>query len=187
LSGTDPDGHHQECSTTSSSSTDDSGTIHVTVTLKCVEVADNFWQIPGAWLQNVKQTMDHNAIAHQPPPQKPSDNQALQDINNIMTGMVPAGFSAKFGWRNGPKWRQAVRDLMKPGTHEMIAGEVPTRAEATEMIQQGGGEIQRGGAGEPMDPGEEFGHDPGGVSDHTYPHINYETPSGVKATVRVEP
>jgi hypothetical protein len=30
------------------------------------------------------------------------------------------------------------------------------------------------------------GHAVGGVSEHTYPHINYTTPSGAKATVRVE-
>jgi RHS repeat-associated protein len=128
-----------------------------------------------------------NADAHKPPPQPNNKGQALKDLNNIMMGAVPVGASARFGWKNGAKWRQAVKDLMKPGTHETIAGEVPTRAEASEMIEQGGGKISRGGEGDPnMDDGEKFGHPEGGVSDHNYPHINYETPSGVKATVKVQ-
>ncbi len=91
LSHNDPDGHHEDCSTSSSISTGSNGTIHVTVTLKCVEVADHFWQAPGAWLHNVRQTMDHNAIAHQPPPQKQSNDQALNDLTNVMMGLVPIG------------------------------------------------------------------------------------------------
>jgi len=93
LRSRDADGHHEECSSSSSTSTDSSGTIHVTVTLKCIEVADHFWQIPGAWLHNVRQTMDHNAIAHQPPPSANND-QALADINNVMMGLVPVTGSA---------------------------------------------------------------------------------------------
>lgn len=102
-------------------------------------------------------------------------------------GLVPAEVG-QFGWRNGGKWREAVKELRGAGDHPTVAGKVPTREEATEMIQQGGGTIQRGGFGDPdMQPGERFGHAPGGDSNHTYPHINYTTSSGVKATVKVQP
>jgi hypothetical protein len=102
-------------------------------------------------------------------------------------GSPPTERSTHFGYKGSLKWRNALKELMQPGPHETIAGEVPTREEATQMIRESGGTIQRGAAGEPMEPGEQFGHEPGGVSEHTYPHINYETPSGVKATVKVQP
>lgn len=92
----------------------------------------------------------------------------------------------RYGWKGGFKWRSAVKELNQAGDHLEVQKEVPTRGEATEMIKEGGGTILRGGAGEPMDPGEEFGHDPAGDSTHTYPHINYETASGERAAVKVQ-
>ena len=66
--------------------------------------------------------------------------------------------------------------LKQPGTHEAIGGIVPTLQEAKMLIEKAGGTINR----------IEEGHAVGGVSKHTYPHINYTTPSGSKATLRVE-
>jgi hypothetical protein len=43
------------------------------------------------------------------------------------------------------------------------------------MVQEAGGTVQRN------DPG----HEPGGVSSHTEPHVNYTTVSGKKAMVNV--
>ena len=102
-------------------------------------------------------------------------------------GSPPPERSAHFGHKGTTKWRTAVNELRQPGLHEKIAGEVPTREEATQMIRESGGTIQRGAAGKPMEPGEQFGHGPDGVSEHTYPHINYETRAKLKATVKVQP
>lgn len=89
LSHHDPDGHHQECAPDTSSTGAD-GSLTVTAGA-CHEVADHWYQIPSAWLQNVKARMDANAIAHAPPPQKPSDDQLLNDMVNVMMGLVPVG------------------------------------------------------------------------------------------------
>ncbi len=43
------------------------------------------------------------------------------------------------------------------------------------MIDESGGTVVRN------DPA----HPPGGVSGHTYPHVNYVTATGARATVRV--
>ena len=95
LSHTDPDGHHQECAPDTSSTGKDRS---ITVTAgACHEVADHWYQIPSAWLQNVKARMDANAIAHAPPPQKPNDNDALNDLANVMMGLVPVGPSKSPG------------------------------------------------------------------------------------------
>ncbi len=56
------------------------------------------------------------------------------------------------------------------GTVENLAGKVP--------IRESGGKITRV---------ETEGHPPGGVSKHTYPHINYETASGAKGTIQIQP
>jgi RHS repeat-associated protein len=80
----------------------------------------------------------------------------------------------RWGWKGGAKWRAALQVLTKPGTHELLAGIVPTVEEATEMIEQTGGTIDR------IEQ-----HVPGGVSPHTYPHINYTTAEGEKAAVKV--
>lgn len=80
----------------------------------------------------------------------------------------------RWGWKGAGKWRAALKILTKPGTHELLEGILPTVEEATEMITETGGTIDRI---------EE--HAPGDVSPHTYPHINYTTAEGQQATVRI--
>jgi hypothetical protein len=63
-----------------------------------------------------------------------------------------------------------------PWIHEIVEGIVPTLEKAKQLIRSAGGTIDR----------IEEGHAVGGVSEHTYPHINYTTASGSRATVRVE-
>ena len=81
----------------------------------------------------------------------------------------------RWGWSGTAKWR-AARDLLNvAGTHEEVLKIVPTEAEARELIKAGGGAVER----------VEEGHSASGVSPHTYPHINYVTHAGEKATVRI--
>jgi RHS repeat-associated protein len=81
----------------------------------------------------------------------------------------------QFGWTGSPSWRQAAKELDVPGTHVTAGGRIPTEDEAVRMIAHNGGTIER----------IQAGHDPGGVSPHTYDHINYYTSSGQKATVQI--
>jgi RHS repeat-associated protein len=82
----------------------------------------------------------------------------------------------RWGWKGAAKWRNAIRALAKPGTKLTLEGIVPTVEEASAMIKEAGGTIER----------EVEEHAPGGVSSHTYPHINYTTAEGQKATLRVQ-
>lgn len=57
-----------------------------------------------------------------------------------------------------------------------MQGVIPTREEGAEMIQESGGIVNR----------IDSAHEAGGVSTHTYDHINYTTAGGAKATVKVK-
>ena len=81
-----------------------------------------------------------------------------------------------WGWNNQQPYNTAIGQLRQPGTHNTLNGKVPTRQEATRMIEESGGKVDR----------QEAGHPPGGVSTHHDPHINYYTPKGDKATVIVK-
>ena len=86
-----------------------------------------------------------------------------------------ASVMTPWGW-SGSKPYNAARDQLKlPGTHNTLNGKVPTREEATRMIEEAGGKNLR----------QDKGHHPEGVSKHHEPHINYETQGGQKATVIV--
>ncbi len=105
------------------------------------------------------------------------------DKTNLAMAVKPGGAAeraalraTRWGWTGTKKFLAAVRLLKQPGTHEAVEGIVPTLEEARELIRQAGGTIDR----------IEEGHAVGGVSEHTYPHINYTTPSGSIATVKVE-
>jgi hypothetical protein len=65
------------------------------------------------------------------------------------------------------------REISRPETHRTIQGKVPTQDEAIRLIRAARGKITE------IEPS---GHPEGGVSTHTYPHINY-TINGAKATV----
>jgi RHS repeat-associated protein len=88
-----------------------------------------------------------------------------------------------WGWPGQRSYNDALRKLNEPntpqGTTDLpdgINGKIPTRAQAKEMIEQAGGEVTRG---------DEMGHGPDSVSHHNYPHVNYNTASGTKGTIRV--
>jgi hypothetical protein len=160
---------------------------------KCRELIDPPTK-ESSW-QKFKREWQERIDAHRPPQRNISERQRLvEDLNNIIIGAVPVAYSPRFGYKGGAKWRQAVKDLRSAGSHEEGIGgvgqngagkEIPTREEATQMIEEGGGEIDRGRFGEPMHEGEEFGHPEGGPATENYPHINYRTPNGVKASVKV--
>ena len=80
-----------------------------------------------------------------------------------------------WGWNNQEPYNTAIRQLRQPGTHNTLNGKVPTRQEATRMIEESGGKVVR----------QDEGHHPEGRSAHYEPHINYETKGGEKATVIV--
>jgi RHS repeat-associated protein len=84
-------------------------------------------------------------------------------------------FMTQWGWNGTKPYTDAVKQLEQAGTHETLNGKVPTRAEATRMIEESGGKVER----------QDAGHAPGGVSTHTEPHINYTTVNNAKATVIV--
>ncbi len=125
-------------------------------------------QLASAW----------NAINHPQPaglllgeiPVGPPGAAAIESADAVVAELT------RWGWSGTKKWLSAVRTLKQPGTHEALEGVVPTVDEAKQLIQKAGGVIDR----------IEEGHASGGVSDHTYPHINYTTASKSKATVRVE-
>ncbi len=98
-------------------------------------------------------------------------NGITQDQINAINAIV----MTQWGWSGTKPYRDAMNQLKQAGTHENLGGKVPTREEATRMIRESGGLVER------QDPG----HTPGGVSTHTEPHINYTTASGEKATVIV--
>jgi RHS repeat-associated protein len=85
----------------------------------------------------------------------------------------------RWGWEGSAKHRAAIRELAQESrkalTHETVGGLVPTAAEAEQLIVRGGGRVLRVEQ-----------HAPGGVSTHTYPHINYVTKGGTKSTIRVQ-
>jgi hypothetical protein len=84
----------------------------------------------------------------------------------------------QWGWQNSPAWNEAAKVIGNAGHKSTIMDlgqKIPTAAEARKMIEATGGKVLRI---------EE--HEPGGVSTHTFPHVNYETQSGNSATVRIQ-
>jgi hypothetical protein len=88
-----------------------------------------------------------------------------------------APIMTQWGWTGSSSYIKARNVLNRPGTHNDLEGKVPTKEEAKRMIQESGGRVER----------EDYeGHPPGGVSEHTEPHINYTTAAGEKATIIVK-
>jgi RHS repeat-associated protein len=94
-----------------------------------------------------------------------------------VVNMAVTPFMTTWGWNGSPPYKDAVNELREAGTHETLNGKVPTKGEAIKMIEESGGRVDR----------IEEAHGPGSVSTHDYPHINYTTEGGVKATVKVQP
>ncbi len=88
-----------------------------------------------------------------------------------------------WGWTGQQAYRQAVAKLRTPNTGEGtvnlraadLGNKLPTVKQAERMIRDAGGSLARGPES----------HAPGGVSTHTYPHINY-TVGGIKGTIEVK-
>jgi hypothetical protein len=88
----------------------------------------------------------------------------------------------QWGWSGTTAYKDAVKKLNEVNTPEGrverpdLNGKVPTKEEAIRMIKDAGGKVKR----------IEGPHGPDSVSTHKYPHINYETASGVSGTVRIQ-
>ena len=78
------------------------------------------------------------------------------------------------GWRGDVGWRAAVKQVAQGGTLESIGGTIPTESEAADLIDEGGGRVDRvEGPHEPPNP-------------HQYNHINYTTAGGNRGTIRIQ-
>jgi hypothetical protein len=105
---------------------------------------------------------------------------ALSGIYNIVRGKAEGGEGNQrgvggSGWRGDAQWKGNVKTLAQGGTFESLNGTIPTEAEATDLINEGGGRVVR------VDPP----HEP--PNPHDFPHINYTTSNGLKGTVRIIP
>ena len=77
------------------------------------------------------------------------------------------------GWVGDRKWRENVGIVAKGGTITSLNGGIPTQKQAMKLIEQAGGKDIR------IDPPH------ASPNPHTYPHINYETRSGIKGTIKI--
>ncbi|HWW16044.1 MAG TPA: RHS repeat-associated core domain-containing protein [Candidatus Dormibacteraeota bacterium] len=112
---------------------------------------------------------------------------ALNDWTDLFSSsglQVAAAMKTQWGWSGQQSYNEA-KDLLNEvntpqGTVDRTSlnGKVPTEEEAVKMIEDAGGEVR---------DVERVGHAEGGVTPHTYPHINYTTASGVKGTVAIQP
>ena len=146
----------------------------------------------------------YNGITYTPAGGSPVDVGKLSDADLIQFNKdhrdelgaahwaVAGAVMTSWGWSGTKAYRDAVGQLNQVNTpqgtadHPDLNGKVPTREEATRMIEEAGGKVTRGGSGQEIEPGEAGGHGADSVSHHDYPHINYETSSGAKGTVRVK-
>jgi RHS repeat-associated protein len=103
------------------------------------------------------------------------------------TGMMPQlaqqaqgkPIMTQWGWQNSPSWRAAANEIGTAAHNSTImdlGGKIPTQSEAETMIASQGGKVIRA----------EPAHPEAGVSTHTFPHINYQTSNGSRATIRVQ-
>jgi RHS repeat-associated protein len=119
---------------------------------------DSTWPAPHPTSTTGPDTSEAPSIT--PPPCPPDDEPCL----------------TQWGWTGSPAWRAAVREISEPGDHPTVQGKIPTYEEAVRLIRAAGGKIDRVEEAHPAD----------GVSTHTYPHINYTTADGLKATVQIQ-
>jgi RHS repeat-associated protein len=93
----------------------------------------------------------------------------------------PKPVRTPWGWTGSASWRAAVRIVAgayrtaRTFTLESVEGVVPTEQQALALIKEAGGENIR----------VEGGHEP--PNPHSYPHINYTLPGGIRGTVRIRP
>jgi len=102
---------------------------------------------------------------------------AINNLSNDISKMNNAqrGVGGK-GWHGDSTWKGNVKTVKNGGTIESLNGGIPTEAEAKQLIDEAGGKVVR------VQPA----HPEGGISTHTYNHINYTTASGARATIRIK-
>ena len=93
----------------------------------------------------------------------------------ILTMGMGAVTKTPWGWTNSKPYREAVETLNEAKDHMDINKIVPTEQQAKELIKAGGGKIERV---------DHVGH--ASPNPHTYPHINYLTRSGHRASIRIQ-
>jgi hypothetical protein len=106
---------------------------------------------------------------------------SAQEASQTLASMM----MTQWGWTGQQSYKQMVNQLRTPNTPEgtvdirpgELGGKTPTEAEAIRLIEDAGGS--------PRGPVE--AHEPGGVSTHTYDHINYTLADGTKGTIAVQP
>jgi hypothetical protein len=89
-------------------------------------------------------------------------------------GSVRIPFKSPWGWSGSGSYRSAVSLVDAGGTIPEVSGVIPTQTEAEQLIEDGGGTIQR----------IEDAHLP--PNPHQYPHINYTTSGGLKGTIQIQ-
>jgi hypothetical protein len=90
------------------------------------------------------------------------------------TGAASLPFRTPWGWSGSASYRAAVGAVDQGATIEDVGGIVPTQSEAEQLIEDGGGTVQRiENAHEPPNP-------------HQYPHINYTTSAGIRGTIQIQ-
>lgn len=80
----------------------------------------------------------------------------------------------QWGWSGSAVWKGLVTTVSKGGTIETLAGRIPTKMEAVNLITEGAGKIDRI-EGPHLIP-----------NPHVYNHINYTTQSGQKGTIQIQ-
>jgi RHS repeat-associated protein len=103
-------------------------------------------------------------------------NDSLDLMSGNGGGNAPQEGVGGKGWRGDKTWKSNVNEISAGGTIENINGSIPRQQEAIDLINSSGGKVVR----------VEGAHPEGGISNHTYPHINYITSSGTKGTIRIE-
>jgi RHS repeat-associated protein len=81
----------------------------------------------------------------------------------------------KLGYKGTAPYRGAMKLIQKGGTHVDL-GFIPTEAQARELLEDAGVDMSKIRVQDPHSA----------PNPHTYPHINYPTPSGGKGTIQIQ-
>ena len=104
---------------------------------------------------------------------KASSKSKKKNKSKTKTTTVKKGVGGK-GWRGDKTWKSNVKKVSEGGDIKSLNGQVPTEAEAKDLIREAGGKyIRTDKAHKSPNP-------------HNYRHINYLTPSGNKATIKIK-
>ncbi len=107
-------------------------------------------------------------------------NEGYSQRPDNLTGILNAEppILTPWGWIGQGSYGEIVDRVERGGTltGDDLEGKIPTVEQALQLIEDAGGTVTRK---------DLEGHPEGGVSTHTYPHINYETAEGRKGTIEV--